>query len=334
MGKVEWTDLPEELVDLIASRSSSNTVLLRIRSICKPWRSAVATKKRFNRFKRNLRPFTKRIKKTELLPSTFFRVTQASSSCPKKGWLIKTRQISESKISQSYNFQCLDKEDKISHEYDSSRVVFVDNHVFLIDENKKIWCCKSGEEGSSNQWTRIKNEDFGEFLDIILHNGQVYALDLKGAVWWISLSDLNISQYGPSTPTEEYYEIDHCKDKRLVEYCGDLCILHRFYKKVTVEWYSIHKTYNRTYNFKVYKMDEELGEWVEVSSLEDKALIVDEDSCFTVLASEFHGCLKNAVYFFDDGDIYGILKLDDRSIINMTDSSPRSCFQMFSFPFL
>ncbi|VVB02798.1 unnamed protein product [Arabis nemorensis] len=347
MGKsVRWSDLPKELVDSIANRSA-NIYLLRIRSICKPWRSAVVTKKRFlNRFKRSLVGPSNRKKKSDVLPNTFFRVTQASStsSYPNKGWLIKTRQISESskisllsplskelitpsdktldllkfvitEIRQSYNVQFLNKQTKNLR--DSSRVVLADNHVYVVDTNKQFWCCKRVE--GSSIWRRVENKYVGEFSDVILHRGQVYALDLKGLIWRInnnSLSDLNISQYGPSTPVK-YRKINDCKDKRLVEHCGDLCV--------------------------VYKMDKELAKWVEVSSLEDKALIVATDSCFTVLASAYYGCLENAIYFDEDGykfrkGVQGegakVWKLNDLSIINMNNSPYHSCFQMFSSPFL
>ncbi|VVB10127.1 unnamed protein product [Arabis nemorensis] len=371
MGKVGWSDLPEELVDVIANHSSSNIDLLRIRSICKPWRSAVAPKKRYlNRFKRSL------VRKSDLLPNTFFRVTQASSSCPNKGWLIKTRQVSESskinllsplsselitpydktldlskfgvsEIRQSYNVQFLHKRTEIYR--DLSRVALVDNHVFLVDyTDKQILYCKRGEERSI--WRRYVEG----FSDVIVHRGQVYALDLKGAIWRISLYDLSISQYRPSTPVEymyykkrqeiinlvEYYQVNNCKDKRLVEYCGDLCVVHSLYGKFPLK----RKIVERTIGFKVYKMDKELAEWVEVSCLEDKALIVASDGCFTVLASEYHGCLENAIYFSDDEDGYNrrgvkgegvkVFKLDDWSIINMIDSYSKSCFKIFNLPFL
>ncbi|VVB02797.1 unnamed protein product [Arabis nemorensis] len=341
MGKpVRWSDLPKELVDLIADRSSYIDHL-RIRSICKPWRYAVATKKRFfNRFKRSLvgSSNSSRRKKSDLLPNTFFRVTQASSSCPNKGWLIKTRQISESSkinLLSPLSNELITRSDKTLDllKFGVSDIRQSYNVQFL---KSKIWCNTIVEE--SFKWTRIENKNVGEFSDVILHRGQVYALDLKGVIWRVNnnLDDLNISQYGPSTPVK-YRKTNNCKDKRLVEYCGDLCVVHRLCQKV-----HMRTDFERTIGFKVYKMDNELAEWVEVSSLEDKALIVATDSCFTVLASEYYGCLENAIYFSDDEDGYKfrkgvngkgakVLKLNDGRIINNTS---HNCFQMFSSPFL
>ncbi|AAG30996.1 putative F-box protein [Arabidopsis thaliana] len=346
MGKVGWSDLHEDLIDLLANNLSSNINLLRFRSICKPWRSTVATKKRLhNHFERNLPTFKK--KKTVVSPSTFFRVT-LPSPCRNKGWLIKNRQVSESsknnllsplsgktitpsdKTLDLLKVECFRDSSILQLFADSDRVVFLDNVFFVVDFKNEIWCCKSGEE--TRHWTRINNEEAKGFLDIILHKGKIYALDLTGAIWWISLSELSIYQYGPSTPVD-FYEIDNCKEKRLVEYCGELCVVHRFYKKFCVK----RVLTERTVCFKVYKMDKNLVEWVEVSSLGDKALIVATDNCFLVLASEYYGCLENAIYFNDREDV-SVFKLDDCSIItkqinSSSSSSHQSCFQMFSTSF-
>ncbi|KAG7626574.1 putative F-box protein [Arabidopsis thaliana] len=370
----QWSDLPEELLDLIANRYSSNIDVLRIRSICKSWRSAVAmSKERLQfRFERYLPTSNKKIK-AHLSPTTFFRIT-FPSSCPNKGWLVRTRQASKmyrkitllcplsgkritrshqtldllkvgvSEIRQSYEIQIFDglKDEKkaLDSEIFSNyiknsdkipsgvffRVAFLDNIFFAVNyHDNKIWCCKNRE--GSRSWTKIKNQ-VEDFSDIILHMGRIYAVDLKGAIWWISLSQLTIVQQTSSTPLD-YYKYDSCQDTRLVEYCGDLCIVHEL---------SITRNHiQRTVGFKVYKMDEDLAEWVEVSSLGDNTLIVACNSCFTVVASEYHGCLKNSIYFsyYDvkKAENIKVFKLDDGSIIQRTDMSSQSCFHMFSLPF-
>ncbi|KAG7572321.1 hypothetical protein ISN44_As09g006920 [Arabidopsis suecica] len=394
----EWTDLPEELIDLTAKRFSSNIDVVRIRSICKSWRSAVATKQ--NSFQRHNLPFSNKNIETLLSPTTFFRVYVPSSGSY-KGWLIRTKQVSASskisllspfsrqlldpsqetldllkfgvsEIRKSYEIHIFDKDliqsvkGKIGP---SHRVVFLDNLFFAVGEDDKIWCCKSGEE-SSRIWTEIKNQ-VEDFSDIILHRGQVYALDLTGAIWWINLSQLSLVKFTPPTPPVNYYGCDSC-NKRLVEFCGNLCIVHQLrVKRANIE---------KTVGFKVYKMDEDVAKWVEVRSLGDKALIVARDSCFTVVALEYHGCLRNSIYFIDnvkrsddearkyfkhhndssESEYHGLLKnyiyfndndgeycddgvngeavkmfkLGDGSIIHMTDIFSHSCFHMFSPPFL
>ncbi|CAA7035693.1 unnamed protein product [Microthlaspi erraticum] len=361
---VEWDRLPDELVDLIANHLFSDVELLRLRTICRYWRSAVVLvpKKRFpNRHDRN----RKRILSTHggkpclLSPTAFFRVVR--SSCPSKGWLIKTLDLSESEsrkrllrplsrdlikpsaqtldllgytvseLHQSYDVQYVENSIRVSAKF--ARVVLVDDLVFAVDGEKKIWWCNSKESSKEDAaWTRIRDEEVEIFADIIVNKGQIYALDLKGAVWWISKSELNIFQYGPSTPLDDYYVRYNCKDKRLVEYCGDICVVHRFCQKSCVR----RVTIERTVGFKVYKMNEESVEWVEVKSLGDRAFVMAKDSCFSVLASEYYGCLENSVYFTDEEeeDNVKVFKLGDGSVTKMVKSSSQSCFRFVSPPFL
>ncbi|ESQ53520.1 hypothetical protein EUTSA_v10027241mg [Eutrema salsugineum] len=371
---VEWSDLLEELLDLIANRVFSNVELLRVRSICKSWRSAVATNKSFpNRRNRNRRRFLSHPygisneKKCLLSPAALFRVIH--SSCPNKGWLLKTQDVSDlrkkllfplsrlvidsshktldlleftvSEIHQSYDAYEYWEKDSVASikSYGFARVVLVDNLVFAVDRYKKLWWCNSGEESNNDHvWTRMSDEEAEYFSDIIVHKGQVYALDLKGAIWWVSLSELKIYQYGPNSTPTGYYDSEYCreylKDMRLVEHCGDLCIVYRFCEILIKRPYSL-----RTIGFKVYKMDEELVKWVQVNSLGDKAFVMATDICFSVLASEYYACLENSIYFTDEEDINNakVFKFGDGpdgSIIKNVNSSSENCFQMFSPPFV
>ncbi|CAH8286453.1 unnamed protein product [Eruca vesicaria subsp. sativa] len=367
---VEWSDLPEELVDVIASRLFSKVELLRVRSICKPWRSAASIHKRYpKRHNRNrvrvLSPLSE-ARPCSLSPAAFSRVFL--SSCRSKGWLIKTQDdaVSEtrkkllhplsrapvesshktldlleytvSEIHQSYDVHnYYGKNQYISCNF--ARVVLLGNFVFGVNNKKEIWWCNNEEIKYNNVWTRVSDEDAEYFSDIIVHKGQIYALDLNSAIWWISLSELKIYQYGPSTPMD-YYEVDNCKEKRLVEYCGELCIIHRFCKKFRVRRYDVE----RTIGFKVYKMDMELVEWVEVKSLGDKAFVMATDCCFSVVAGDYYGCLESAIYFTEEKDVnvfklteekgVNVFKLGDGSVTKLVKPSSESCFHMIYPPFV
>ncbi|KAF8095537.1 hypothetical protein N665_0330s0019 [Sinapis alba] len=348
---VEWSNLPEELVDVIAGRLFSKVELLRVRSICKTWRSASSIHKRFpKRHNRNrvrvLAPYINTTKPSLLSPAAFFRVFL--SSCRSKGWLIKTQDVSEtrkrllcplsrvpihsshrtldlldytvSEIHQSYDLYKYHVNPNKSMSYYFARVVLKDNYVFGVNYYKEIWWCNNEESNNNNNnvWTRVSDEETKYFSDIIVHKGQIYALDLKGAIWWISLSELSIFQYGPSTPIDDY-EVDDCKDKRLIEYCGELCIIMEL-----------------SIGFKVYKMDMELVKWVEVKSLGENAFVMATDSCFSVVARDYYGCLENAIYFTEKKYVNDVkvFKLGDGSVTKLVESSSESCFLMFYPPFV
>ncbi|KAL9861182.1 hypothetical protein AtNW77_Chr1g0066091 [Arabidopsis thaliana] len=55
-----------------------------------------------------------------------------------------------------------------------------------------------------------------------------------------------------------------------------------------------------------------LAKWIEVKSLGDNAFVIATDTCFSVLAHEFYGCLQNSIYFTDNKDIF---KLDNGPMV-------------------
>ncbi|KFK40146.1 hypothetical protein AALP_AA3G336500 [Arabis alpina] len=185
-------------------------------------------------------------------------------------------------------------------------------------------------------WTRIKDQT-SHFSDVIVHKGLVYALDVKGIVWLVSHS-LSIFKYGPLLDSECH------RAKRFVECSGELyivdCIEEADSSPVTRFSHVIHddvgnmncelseRDCDKMVGFKVYKVDEELREWVEVKSLGDNAIVMANDCCFSVLANEFYGCLQNSIYFSDKEEVIKVYKLDDGSITTMKGFS-QSCFQMF-----
>lgn len=73
--------------------------------------------------------------------------------------------------------------------------------------------------------------------------------------------------------------------------------------------------------FKVYKLDQELGKWVEETNVGDEALFLSDDVCFAVSTAEFDGCKRNCIYFNDrvDGCLFSYAK--DASFFNLEDGS-------------
>ncbi|ESQ46671.1 hypothetical protein EUTSA_v10000476mg, partial [Eutrema salsugineum] len=184
-------------------------------------------------------------------------------------------------------------------------------------------------------------------------DGLTYAFDSNGIVWWIS-SSLGIFRYCTSLVENS---IAKCcwRDRRLVECCGEFYIVDRIlednimkrksrpfdprYSDVihdddgnTERESSERNFFPKTAGFKVYKMDEELGKWVEAKSLGDNAFVMATDTCCSVLAHEFNGCLQNSIYFSEEEEYeIKVFKLEDGSIATMSGYS-QSCFQMFVPP--
>ncbi|CAH2051408.1 unnamed protein product [Thlaspi arvense] len=176
---------------------------------------------------------------------------------------------------------------------------------------------------SGRIWTILKDQ-LTEFTDVVIHGGLTYALASDGSVWWIS-SSLSIFKYGP--PIDESITGSDCRNLSFVQHGGELYIVDRILKEgdtldpnvfyvcaIDDDGNQIGETSPKTIGFKVYKMEEEMGKWVEVKSLGDDAFVMATDTCFSVSAGEFYGCLKNAIYFADKECKIRVFKLEDASI--------------------
>lgn len=82
----------------------------------------------------------------------------------------------------------------------------------------------------------------------------------------------------------------------------------------------------KTTSFKVYKLDQELGKWVEGTNVGDEVSFLSDDFCFVVSIAKFDGCKRNGIYFNDrvDGCLFSYAKdalffnLEGGSIDNYT----------------
>ncbi|CAH8260547.1 unnamed protein product [Arabidopsis lyrata] len=409
----DWSNLPKELLGLIAVRLFSIVEFNRFRSICKSWRSSAsrANKNLFLScpliyfmplevhvtFQGNIIPALKY--GPFLSRAAFFRVTLSSS--PDQGWLIK----SDTDLN-SGKFHLLNSLSRLALRHSCKRI---DLSEFIVSEIQEAYAVLEGHmrktaravlEGhmrktargfkrvflvkvpggdhrvlvigidglirywKEERWMRVKGQ-VAQFSDIVLEKGLTYALDTKGIVWWIS-SSYDISRFGPSL----YGNITNgsCGEKRYVRCRGVLYIVdrlidenllkrkadsladdanahfldadpgHYFFRVLhddvgNVNCELFERECPKTIGFKVYEMDYELVKWVEVKSLGDNAFLMATDTCFSVLAREFYGCLPNSIYFTDKENEIKVFKLDDGSITTMSESE-QSCFQMFVPSFL
>ncbi|KAG7585919.1 F-box-like domain superfamily [Arabidopsis thaliana x Arabidopsis arenosa] len=374
MVDCDWSNLPEELLHFIAVRLLSVVELKRFSSICSSWRSSVSDVNRSNPFPSRplvhfnpIAPSVTLISKNcyrcdpgaFLSRAIFFRVTLSSSSS--KGWMIKSDvdinsgrfrllnplrriplcnssesidllEFTVSEIREAYAVLEHAKGRLATRGFERSALVKVkegeDHHHGVLG---------IGRNGKINYWygNVLKElEKMGDhFSNIIVHKGVTYVLDSQGIVWLIN-SDLEISRF--ETSLDENITNSCWGDLRFVEGCGELYIVERLPK----ENHRKRKAgdlchYSRTVGFKVYKMDEELGKWIEVKTLGDNAFVMATDTCFSVLAHEFYGCLPNSIYFTENKwpKVFE-LENGNGSIITRETESSKSSFEMFLPSFL
>ncbi|KAJ6682307.1 BINDING PROTEIN putative-RELATED [Salix koriyanagi] len=81
-------------------------------------------------------------------------------------------------------------------------------------------------------------------------------------------------------------------------------------------------------DFRVYKLDEEWGTWVDIKSLDDRIFILGIDCSFSVSCRDLNGGKGNCIYFLYDSLRFGngmgggaihVFRFEDRSIDNLTE---------------
>ena len=65
--------------------------------------------------------------------------------------------------------------------------------------------------------------------------------------------------------------------------------------------------------FKVYRFDEEWGRWELNESLGDRAFVLGNDCCFSIMAKELSGYKRNCIYFTDQNETR-VFSLEDNSV--------------------
>ncbi|KAG2694989.1 hypothetical protein I3760_08G170000 [Carya illinoinensis] len=165
--------------------------------------------------------------------------------------------------------------------------------IFVIFLDGKLGFAKYGEDKLT-----LVDDQTSDYDDIIVYKGQFYVVDRLGVVFWIECSSLKLVQFSPPL----------CglgSRKHLVESCGALYVVDEYLDRERGRMEGNRSYFNRrrelhnTIDFKVYKLDEEWGQWVLVKCLGDRAFILGSDCNFSVSAQEFVGCKRNRIYFME-----------------------------------
>ncbi|XP_059437902.1 F-box protein SKIP23-like [Corylus avellana] len=178
--------------------------------------------------------------------------------------------------------------------------------IFAIYDGGKLGSAKYGDQ----KWTLVDDEN-SHYDDIIVYKGQFYVIDRLGIVFWIECSSLKLIQFFPPL----------CglgTQKHLVESCGEFYVVDRYFdgERRLSRHHNLRRylVCSRTVDFKVYKLDQECGDWVMVQSLGDRVFFLGNDCSFSVSARRFGGgCKGNCIYFSDENDI-GVFYLNDHMI--------------------
>ncbi|CAL0313246.1 unnamed protein product [Lupinus luteus] len=361
--KVEWCELPLELWPKIGKYLDKHIDILRFRSVCESWRSSISP------FHLNSPSFPLQIPHpinssidAYLNKATLYLVqpTHASSNFQSfsKGYLIKVKEsknhplhlvnpISDRKLSnhlgaspmvlnllenhvfevcKSYNVHS-----KGGHYVAVNKVVLFPNSTWINVENS-VACCvfKEGRLGlmkhGYEKWKLVDENNF-YYDDVIVFKGQFYVTDKWGTISWVDICSLKLIQYSP--PLCGFGDKKH-----LVESCGSVYVVDRYYESEPRIRRRNHvgdlNHCAAVMGFKVYKLDEEWGTWVDVKNLGDRVFILGNSCNFSVSAKDVIGYQGNCIYFTDMFDVR-MYNLQDHSFITIPFDP---CIENFVWPTL
>ncbi|KAI6671569.1 hypothetical protein NL676_006454 [Syzygium grande] len=188
--------------------------------------------------------------------------------------------------------------------------------VYSIVEDGRLACWKYGDEN----WTYLDDQHGCSYDDIIVYEGKVCVVDWSGAVLLID-SSFRTQKFSPSICSDGGG--GSCGDcKHLVVSGGDLYVVDRYFGgnlgRFDIDAFMDdfpYPSFNETFNFRVYRLDRQCGEWAEVKSLGNMAFFLSKNCSYAISMHELGGCNGNCIYFTEntDSDV-NVFSLEDRSI--------------------
>ena len=269
------------------------------------------------------------------------RIDNSSSSIPKVLSLLDFRMV---KLGKSFGLNYLNLNSSMVGvtkvirypDHTLSSLYAQDCSIFVIYDGGKLGYAKYGD-----QELTLVDDQITDYNDIIVYRDQPCVVDKSGTVSWVDYSLLKLTKFSTALTAGS-----GGRRKHLVESGGELYIVDRYFRSQEIrpspEQFaefgrvcrpirrrflrintSIRRrtTRGKTVGFKVYKLDQDLGNWGEVTCLGDEAFFLNDDLCFSVSGSEFDGCKRNCIYFKDriDGSLFSNAR--DVSIFNLEDGS-------------
>lgn len=184
--------------------------------------------------------------------------------------------------------------------------------IFL---NGKLGFMKIGGENENEnekekeKWMLVDDKNF-YYDDVIVFKGQFYVTDKWGTISWVDTSSLKLIQFSPPL-------CGFGNRKHLVESNGSLYVVDRFCGEGEPRRRNyVGRLEAVVEHFKVYKLDEEWGTWVDVKDLRDRAFVLGNSCSFSVAAKDLIGYQGNCIYFIDIFDVR-VFNLEDQSIITI-----------------
>jgi len=148
--------------------------------------------------------------------------------------------------------------------------VSVYSQFFALLDNREFLVSNVGY----NNFKRV-DDDNKKFDDMILHNGNVYVVDGRGAIYWFNGSSSKLVQFSPNLNNvgDKKYLVESQESLFVVDMYRDIC------------------------DIKVSRFDEKSNRWFHAKCLGDYSFLLGKDSNFSLSTKDYHGFKRNCIYF-------------------------------------
>ncbi|MED6199272.1 hypothetical protein PIB30_074385 [Stylosanthes scabra] len=331
----EWSNLPKELLSLIANHHllPATIDILGIRATCTSWRSAIPpplppppSHTIFGpRISIRWSKFT--VNQTSIFYRLHYQPSSSSSSYSQKGWIVMVGNSTSNPIQLLGPFTDQPLSETVTHPYgcktppklinlsnfrlvelfegysltqfvtrqegdsrpnsftpfDLVKAILLSRMVFALCSCGRLSVSRIDEDEG---WNTLDGGNSG-FDDVILSNGQLYAVDKCGTIFWVDCSTLKLVQFSPIL-----CHFQAKKKKRLVECRRSFYVVDI---DAGIEKNEYYDENNRA--IKVYRLDMDHG-WLHVDKLGNVVFVLGASCSFSLGVEDYHGCEANCIYLY------------------------------------
>ncbi|CAK7330573.1 unnamed protein product [Dovyalis caffra] len=149
------------------------------------------------------------------------------------------------------------------------------------------------------KWTNVNDIHEGSVYDSVAYrNGKFYAIGVNGLTIRIdpAKTSLEIMEVASAKPLSGFGHGD--KFKYLVMWFSDLFLIEKYHEDLFY-WLDSDDEDDYHIKFKIYKMNEEECDWIEVGGLKDAVLFLGDGCSFFVWAKDFAWWKGKCICFLD-----------------------------------
>ncbi|KAJ7965204.1 F-box protein [Quillaja saponaria] len=356
---VDWTLLPDELLDLILQKLSRVVDFLRSSVVCKSWYSVA----RQNKTKRQAVPMLlvptpdnkedKRslysVAKNQIYDFQLNIPSNKRLAGSSQGWVVLADKCLTSKGKLNLTLLnpfsgktiylppvALSRDPHLYPENFELLIVLTDMHRLVLYKS------------SEKSWIYIKDHPkLGMyFADVIFYEDKFYFVDLRMGLGRIDVVESSNNSNIPTdhgcdagvsslTPRIELVskcvygwldpELKNTHKNYIVETSsGDLILVQRYLKVLKADSISYQLV---TFDFKLHKLQS--SSWIPIDSLGDDVLFLGDNHSMSVSALQFPECQRNCIYYSDDQFDpfeYEYDGPDDIGVYDLTNRSTKLCY--------